>query len=98
MAEGNRFSFPISPVPRSIFRLIWIPIPSEYTSKDGRIWTVHQAWVSFEDEKECYYVYRQQMGTIIQTGLVVCAGVDDYQSGVIKNTRFATSRQGRRPG
>ena len=37
-----------------------------------------------QDQSECYYVYRQRMGAIIQTGLVVCAGVDDYQSGVIK--------------
>lgn len=37
-----------------------------------------------QDSKECFYVYRQQMGSINQTGLVVCASVDDYQSGVIK--------------
>jgi uncharacterized protein (DUF1015 family) len=32
----------------------------------------------------CYYIYRQRMGAIVQTGLVACASVDDYQSGVIK--------------
>jgi uncharacterized protein (DUF1015 family) len=32
----------------------------------------------------CYYIYRQRMGKIVQTGLVACASVDDYQSGVIK--------------
>ena len=32
----------------------------------------------------CYYIYRQRMGGIVQTGLVACASVDDYQSGVIK--------------
>jgi uncharacterized protein (DUF1015 family) len=37
-----------------------------------------------QEEIPCYYVYRQRMGSITQTGLVVCAGVDDYQSGVIK--------------
>ncbi|MBW4055624.1 MAG: DUF1015 domain-containing protein [Proteobacteria bacterium] len=37
-----------------------------------------------QDRHDCFYVYRQQMGTISQTGLVVCASVDDYQSGVIK--------------
>jgi uncharacterized protein (DUF1015 family) len=37
-----------------------------------------------QDHHECFYVYRQQMGTISQTGLVVCASVDDYQTGVIK--------------
>ena len=37
-----------------------------------------------QDATDCYYVYRQKMGKIVQTGLVVCASVDDYQSGVIK--------------
>jgi uncharacterized protein (DUF1015 family) len=37
-----------------------------------------------QDDGDCYYVYRQKMGDIVQTGLVVCASVDDYQSGVIK--------------
>lgn len=36
------------------------------------------------DAAENFYVYRQRMGDITQTGLVVCASVDDYQSGVIK--------------
>ena len=40
--------------------------------------------VLLQDETECYYVYRQKMGELTQTGLVVCAGVDDYQSGAIK--------------
>lgn len=37
-----------------------------------------------QDNHDCFYVYRQQMGSISQTGLVVCASVDDYQSGAIK--------------
>jgi uncharacterized protein (DUF1015 family) len=37
-----------------------------------------------QDSLESFYVYRQRMGGITQTGLVVCASVDDYQSGVIK--------------
>ncbi|HEY5521601.1 MAG TPA: DUF1015 domain-containing protein, partial [Desulfuromonadaceae bacterium] len=37
-----------------------------------------------QDGHDCFYVYRQRMGAISQTGLVVCASVDDYQSGVIK--------------
>jgi len=37
-----------------------------------------------QDTQACFYVYRQCMGAITQTGLVVCASVDDYQCGVIK--------------
>lgn len=40
--------------------------------------------VLLQDETDRYYVYRQKMGGITQTGLVVCAGVDDYQTGTIK--------------
>lgn len=40
--------------------------------------------VLVQDASEFYYVYRQKMAGITQTGLVVCAGVDDYQSGAIK--------------
>jgi uncharacterized protein (DUF1015 family) len=40
--------------------------------------------VLIQDNSDCLYVYRQRMGSIIQTGLVACTSVDDYQSGVIK--------------
>ncbi len=40
--------------------------------------------VLIQDTGPCYYIYRQRMGSIVQTGLVACAAVDDYQSGVIK--------------
>lgn len=40
--------------------------------------------VLIQDCGECYYVYRQIMGAVSQTGLVVCSGVDDYQQGIIK--------------
>ena len=37
-----------------------------------------------QDEEPFYYIYRQKMGEVVQTGLVVCAAVDDYQSDVIR--------------
>jgi uncharacterized protein (DUF1015 family) len=40
--------------------------------------------ILIQDSQDCFYVYRQRLGGISQTGLVVCASVDDYQSGVIK--------------
>jgi uncharacterized protein (DUF1015 family) len=40
--------------------------------------------VLVQEERDCFYVYRQCMGKITQTGLVVCTSVDEYQSGVIK--------------
>ncbi len=40
--------------------------------------------VLLKEDRDCFYIYRQRMGALTQTGLVVCASVDDYQSGVIK--------------
>lgn len=37
-----------------------------------------------QDDADCFYVYRQKMGAVTQTGLVVCSSVDDYQSNVIR--------------
>lgn len=42
------------------------------------------------DEKPCFYLYQQTMDGRVQTGIVGCASVDDYQNNVIKkheNTR-----------
>jgi len=47
--------------------------------------------VLVQEERDCFYVYRQRMGAITQTGLVVCASVDDYQSGVIKKHEHTRS-------
>lgn len=42
-----------------------------------------KGWLK-QDEKEVYYVYAQTMNGRTQYGLVVCANVEDYMSGVIK--------------
>ena len=36
------------------------------------------------DPKPCYYVYAQTMGERTQYGIVLCAHVEDYETGVIK--------------
>ena len=37
-----------------------------------------------QDPAPCYYIYQQQMGDYVQTGLVGCASIDDYQNQVVK--------------
>lgn len=37
-----------------------------------------------QDKEPCFYVYKQQMGTHIQVGLVAAASVEEYQSNIIK--------------
>jgi len=40
------------------------------------------------DEKPSLYIYRQQMGDHIQTGLVACVSVDEYENNLIKKHEF----------
>jgi uncharacterized protein (DUF1015 family) len=37
-----------------------------------------------QDDKDCFYVYRQEMDGRVQTGLVGCCSVDDYNKDVIR--------------
>lgn len=41
-----------------------------------------------QDEKPCFYIYRQIMDGRSQTGLVGCASIDDYINNVIKKHEF----------
>ena len=40
--------------------------------------------ILFQERKECLYIYRQQMGSHVQTGIVAGASVEEYESGKIK--------------
>ncbi len=44
--------------------------------------------ISFEEDAPCFYIYRQIMGDVCQTGLVGTASVDDYLTDVIKKHEF----------
>ncbi len=41
-----------------------------------------------QDEKPCFYIYRQIMNGRSQTGLVGCASIDDYIGNIIKKHEF----------
>lgn len=85
MAAGNPYSFLHISRPE-------IDLPREVDIHDEPVYVKGQdnlaAFLAngtlVQEDEECYYVYRQVMGSVVQTGLVVCSGVDDYQSGVVK--------------
>ncbi|MDD5285354.1 MAG: DUF1015 family protein [Desulfuromonadaceae bacterium] len=85
MASGNANSFLHISRPE-------IDLPTEIDPHDESVYVLGNSnlgefirrGVLIQDSRDCFYVYRQRMGSITQTGLVVCASVDDYQSGVIK--------------
>jgi uncharacterized protein (DUF1015 family) len=89
MADGNPFSFLHISRPE-------IDLPADVDPHDEEVYVRgRQNLANFisngnltQDKSDCFYVYRQCMGDIIQTGLVVCAGVDDYQNGIIKKHEY----------
>ncbi len=44
--------------------------------------------ICFREATPCFYIYRQIMGKVCQTGLVGCASADDYINNVIKKHEF----------
>ncbi len=85
MAAGNPYSFLHVSRPE-------IDLPGDIDCHDEPVYVQGQRNLAefirqdilVQDRRDCYYVYRQKMGNIMQTGLVACTSVDDYQSGVIK--------------
>jgi uncharacterized protein (DUF1015 family) len=85
MAEGNPYSFLHISRPE-------IDLPPEvdphadtvYAKGEENLAKFIADGVLAQDERDCFYIYRQKMGSITQTGLVACAAVDDYRTGVIK--------------
>ncbi len=85
MASGNPDSFLHISRPE-------IDLPAEVDPHDDQVYLLGKKnldefarrGVLTQDAHDCFYVYRQRMGNVTQTGLVVCASVDDYQHGIIK--------------
>jgi uncharacterized protein (DUF1015 family) len=85
MAAGNPYSFlHISRPEIDLAAEVDIHTEPVYVKGQENLARFLADGVLSQDDQECYYVYRQKMGPVVQTGLVVCAGVDDYQTGVIK--------------
>ncbi len=61
-----------------------------YAKAHEMLWNWIQEGRFVHEEKACYYIYEQVMNGRSQKGIVACASIDDYLSGVIKkheNTR-----------
>ncbi|MBO5033513.1 MAG: DUF1015 domain-containing protein [Lachnospiraceae bacterium] len=61
-----------------------------YQKAHDLLWDMIQAGEFVQEDKPVYYIYELTMDGRIQTGIVACASVDDYQNQIIKkheNTR-----------
>ena len=73
-----------------------IDIPDAAGVEDHRIYTrakenlegMIRRGVLFQEESAAFYLYRQQMGGHIQTGMVVCADIAEYETGRILRHEF----------
>ncbi|WP_029321457.1 DUF1015 domain-containing protein [Butyrivibrio sp. AE3004] len=55
-----------------------------YQKAHDMLWEKIQNGTFVHDEKPCYYLYEQRMDGRIQTGIVACSSVDDYDNNIIK--------------
>lgn len=64
--------------------------PQVYRKAHDLLWEMVEKGNFIQDDIPCYYLYELTMNGRAQTGIVACASIDDYESGVIKkheNTR-----------
>ncbi len=58
--------------------------PAVYAKAAENLHAYEKSGICLRETSPRFYVYRQQMGETVQTGIVGCASVDDYLNGVIK--------------
>ncbi|MCR4796814.1 MAG: DUF1015 family protein [Lachnospiraceae bacterium] len=61
-----------------------------YQKAHDLLWEMVERGDFVEEEAPCYYIYELTMDGRVQTGIVACASIDDYENAVIKkheNTR-----------
>ncbi len=89
MAEGNPYSF--LHICRSE-----IDLPDQENPYDAAVYEKAKKNIAeflengtfTEDEKPCLYIYREIMDGRVQTGIVGCVAVDEYQNNTIKKHEF----------
>ena len=55
-----------------------------YQKAHDLLWQMVEEGSFIRDEKPCYYIYELTMEGRVQTGIVACASIDDYEKNVIK--------------
>ncbi|MBP1764787.1 MAG: hypothetical protein H6Q65_1845 [Firmicutes bacterium] len=58
--------------------------PAVYAKARGNLDQFIENHVLIQDEKPCFYIYKQKMGQHVQVGVVAAASVSEYQQNIIK--------------
>ena len=89
MVKDNPYSFlHVDKAEIDLDRKINIYDKVVYETASGNLNNMIGDGVLKEEEKPCYYAYRQIMNGRAQTGLVVCTSIDDYMNNIIKKHEF----------
>ena len=85
MAEGNPYSF-LHVVKSEIDFPVGVDAHSDevYQKSADNLKKMMSDGILVRSEKPSFYVYRQKMGNVVQTGIVAGASAAEYQAGLIK--------------
>jgi len=84
-AEGNPYTF-LRVVKAELEFPVGTDIHTEQVYKRGseNLQKLINQKILIRDEKPTFYIYRQKMGKLVQTGLVAGASIDEYDKNIIK--------------
>ena len=89
MVEGNPYSFlHVDKAEIDLPENIDIYDEKVYLKARENLDKLQSDGICKQDEKPCFYIYRQIMNGRSQTGLVGCASIDDYMNNIIKKHEF----------
>ncbi len=89
MAKDNKHSFlHVDKAEIDLDRSIDLYDKRVYEKARDNLYKMIDEKVLVQDEKRCFYVYRLTMNGRAQTGLVICASIDEYIQGKIKKHEF----------
>lgn len=85
MVRGNPLSFLHIDRAEIDFPLGTSPYEEKvYRKAKENLLSLEKTGALVQDEKPCFYIYRQVMNGRVQTGIAGCASIDDYLSDIIK--------------
>ncbi len=84
-AEGNPYSFiRVDKAEIELPEGTYLYSDEVYEKAAENLRKLSENGICFKENTPCFYIYRQIMGEVTQTGIVGLAGVDDYINDVIK--------------
>ncbi len=89
MVEGKPYSFlHVDKAEIDLDKSIDIYDKKVYEKASSNLYKLIEDGILIEEDKPCFYIYRQIMDGRIQTGLVGCTSIDDYINNIIKKHEF----------